>query len=185
MMDQEHSQSGIVRAETLAKRWNVVSIGAFVAAGTFGLIRTLNDIRHQFYQAFVIGYKGRRTIFSDVLDRSNIDFQNNSERFNSGAIDVKTYANNQAAIAESRNLAVRGLMHERMHIANTNPIADWTLGTYQRFHLLGRTNRVNAAMGFASTAAVAMGAVAVLKHGSHLLDAINEKLETREPQSRG
>ena len=172
-------------SEKSARNWDLLSMGSFVAAGVFGLVKAANDTRHQFYQSYVIGYDGEKTVFTDLLDKTKVKFTSLKQRFSEKEIDIKEFSSEMNRFANDRQTGVNTIMKERFNIPADNALLDWTVGSVQRSNLLGRTNRMNAAMAFAGTAAIAIGAVAVLKHSSRVLDSINQKLDQKKEDGRG
>lgn len=171
------------RSEDIARNWDLISVGSFVAAAAIGLVKTANDIRHKFYQACVIGYDNAETIFSSLRRTAQTKFNTNEQSFVSGNKTAAEYITEKRGIANALDGDIKKLMHTRMNISTQNAFADWTLGSLQRFKFLGRTNRTDAAMSFAGTATIALGAIAVLKHSSRVLDAINQRISQQEDKS--
>jgi hypothetical protein len=158
----------------------MVSVSSFAAAAAIGLVKTANDIRHKFYQAFVIGYEGRETVCTDILKKTNLEFAENEANFISGRTKTEDYLNKMHEIAQTRQHAVNARIKERFGIETESLWGGWIKGSYQRLQRLGSTNRMDAAMSFAGTATIALGAIAVLNHSSRVLDAINKKIASQE-----
>jgi hypothetical protein len=184
MITQEQKQD-IERLENTARSWNLISVASFAGAALVGLVKTANDIRHKFYQSYVIGYDGQKTIFSAIRNSAKADFEDNLTNFNSGKKTIGQFANDERVIANQLDSDIKILMKQRIGISTQNVLTDWTVGSWQRLKLLGRTNRLDAAMGFAGTATIALGAIAVLKHSSRILDAINQKIQSKETEHSG
>ncbi|MES2984082.1 MAG: hypothetical protein V4735_02720 [Pseudomonadota bacterium] len=167
-------------SESIARNWDMLSVGSFGAAIIVGLVKTANDVRHKFYQAFVVGYPGRETICTDILQTTEAKFKANETQLIKGEIAPAAYFDKMHSLAKERKGLVATRLKEGLGIESEGLWSGWIKGTAQRLNRLGTTNRMDAAMGFAGTATIALGAIAVLKHSSRVLDAINQKIADQE-----
>ena len=184
-MTQDSTQQRANRSEGIARNWDLVSVGSFVSACLVGLVKTANDIRHQFFQSHIKGYDNKPTFFTDILDASATEFDAAKTDFLAEKLSAKAYNAAMHEIGNRRHTSIKERLHTKYNMATDTVLKDWTIGTWQRSTFLGRTDRVNAAMGFTGTALIALGAIAVLKHSSRVLDAINHKISLQNESEKG
>lgn len=155
---------------------DLIAMASFAGAAALGLFNTVNNIRHEFYQSFIAGWNRVPTAFTDLKNHFEGLQRSNLTDYQAGTIDSATYRQNIQRIANENQAAVNERLLKDFNIP-TNGFRGWTEGTYKRFKEIGRTSRVNAGIGFATTAAITIGALALLRHNKDTLDKIDTKLE--------
>lgn len=184
------------------RNWDFLSIGAFTAAAGFGLFAIANKIRESFWKNIIHGYGENETVFTDIVEKyigtkearhghARSDgrvfpnqFNEHFERHKTGEWSLaRVDAENATTVKAYRKEIADKLLKE--YRIPTYGIAGWTEGIVKRWNKLGKSARMDTSFGAAGVTAVAIGAIAVLRHSKHTLDRIETKLDAaQEPVSR-
>ncbi len=185
MSDQLHSNAGKAReTDSRSRTIDFIIGGSFISAGIAGITSAYNNIRHNFLQAFVYGYDNKPdNWFSTHLKESKDTRQVFDEAFAKGTIKEAEFYTKQKAWVKDNSKLLNQLIDEKFEVKGSNAITKFVNRGITMAKYAGKTTRNSALMGIASSSAVAIGAVAVLKHSktnSDNMNALIEKIESKE-----
>jgi hypothetical protein len=165
------------------RNWDWLSIGAFSAASIFGFIGVANNVRNTFWHNFTQGFGEIDSPFSPIRNKYTQMFKQTSADYKAGLLTGKEYRETQKQIANCYRTEVNTKLLKEFDIP-TKGIEGWTVGTFKRMRELGLNGRINTTVGFATVAAISIGAVNVLRNSKRTLDKVEDKLEDVEVRSR-
>jgi hypothetical protein len=194
----EHAAETASKPAENFRHLDVLTMLSFIVGGFFGIGSLFHRIRERFHQTFVLGYGETATPFTSIVERYNGrqgmpdpanskswgEFDKIAFMRKENKISPEEYAKQRGEIARNFRKEINTVLRKDYHIPTENALKDWTLGTVKRWKLLGNTSRVEVGLGFASLAAVTVGAISMLRHNKRTLDGIEDMLERRESETR-
>lgn len=166
---------------------------SFLGAAVLGAFAVANDIRSRFFKVFIDGYGGEtETPFTPLLREYRGDpakggeggkFRPIVEAYKKGDLTPTEYSQRMRQTAKEFRHAVDSRVEKEFGIP-ANGLKGWTVGTVKRWQHLGIIARRDATLGFATVAAVGVGAIGVLKHSKDTIDRIEDKLDEQQGRSR-
>lgn len=194
-MDQEKQSAGAAaemspRVYRRHSNLDVLSTFSFITAGLMGAYNICNSIRTRFYHSFVEGYNESRTPFTDIIEKYNGKsgmpdtastlpdgkYDELAMKHRAGEIDGVVYIKERKALTAEFRSEINKRLLEDFNIPSRG-IKGWTTGTIKRWEQLGSHARRDASLGFATVAAVGIGAIGLLRHNKHILDNVDQKLD--------
>ncbi len=183
--DQPHRHRG---------NWDRISIASFVAGASFGIATICNRIRERFFHSFVLNHEESRSPFSTILEEYNGThkatasgnkkipglFDELAGQYNNKKITADEYVTKRKDYAKGLRTEINAVLEKDFKIPTSNFFKDATIGNWKRWQHLGSGAKSESALGFAAVTAVAVGAVAVLRHSKRTLDSIEDRLSTAQ-----
>jgi hypothetical protein len=177
---QRHEESRVKNTKSFAGLdW--VSLSTFGSGAVLGAVTIAHNIRNAFWNGVVLGYKETRTAFSDITDKYTNLFKNNTEDYLAGKYGEQEYLRLNRGTSKQYRGEVFERLEKKFDIPS-NGFKGWTVGTFKRFKELGVNARIHSGIGFASVGATVIGAVTLLRHNSHTVHRIEEKIDQEASQ---